>query len=455
MLRKLYNIFISPRQKSEDDRNREIVLNLLLSGTLLILILVLPLLSLGYFFLRHHYVSPSMYIVASAILFIGYLYRLSRKGHFRVAAFMLVGLYYILATSIVYLWGVNVPSGILLYGLVIVLAGILMGPNHSLYFAGAVVLTLVYLELGARYGSLSPDLSWVTEPPTMGDVAGFSLIFAIIALVSWIFNHQMERSLHRAERAEKALLKQKSLLETTVERRTEELRTAQLEKIQQMYRFAELGQLSTAMMHDLANHLTSLTLNIESLKGEKRSKVLADAKRSIRHIDDMVVRVRDQLRGKSKAQPFNVINEIDEIVKMLRHRGQIAEVRLLWEPPQNKKSLRCLGDAIRFRQMMANLISNGFDSYYSPRPGERREVLITAEEDKSYIVITVNDWGRGIPAAERPKLFEPFHSNKATGMGMGLFIVKQIAEEHFMGSARIDESKNHTAFVVRLPKAAS
>lgn len=454
MFRKLYAIFISPKQTSEDDRNREIVLNVLLSGTLLILILVLPLLSIGHFLLQHNYISPSMLMVLSAILYVGYLYRLSRKGHFRSAAIMLVGMYFLLATAVVYIWGVNVPSGILLYGLVIVLAGILLGPNHSLYSAALVVITLVLLELGASAGFLKPDLSWVTEPPSMGDVLGFSLIFAIIALVSWLFNHQMERSLHRAERAETALLKQKSLLETTVEERTRQLQAAQLEKIMQMYRFAELGQLSTALMHDLANHLTSLTLNIESLEGKTRSKVLSEAKRSIRYIDDMVVRVRDQLRGRSTVRAFNAASEIEETVKMLRHRGQLADVQLSWQALIDKKTLRVRGEPIRLRQMMANLICNGFDAYHEQiEPNERREVLVTVGGDDSNIIITVNDWGRGIPAKQRSQLFEPFHSTKQTGMGMGLFIVRQIAEEHFLGSASIDASKKHTVFVVKLPRS--
>lgn len=104
--------------------------------------------------------------------------------------------------------------------------------------------------------------------------------------------------------------------------------------------------------------------------------------------------------------------------------------------------------------MMANLICNGFDAYDEPSdPAEKREVLVTATATASDVVISVNDWGKGIPAQQRPQLFEPFHSTKQTGMGMGLFIVRQIAEEHFFGSALLDESKNHTVFVVKLPKA--
>jgi C4-dicarboxylate-specific signal transduction histidine kinase len=196
-------------------------------------------------------------------------------------------------------------------------------------------------------------------------------------------------------------------------------------------------------------------MNIESLGGSKSSRVISQAKRSIRHIDDMVIRVRDQLHGRANVRTFSIGHEIEEIVKMLRHRGHMSNVQLTWQSPADKKALRCRGEPIRFRQMMANLICNGFDAYYEQTdPDERREVLVQATENKSEIIITVNDWGRGVPAAERPKLFQPFHSTKQTGMGMGLFIVKQIVEEHFLGSATIDTSAKHTAFVIKLPKAS-
>lgn len=132
----------------------------------------------------------------------------------------------------------------------------------------------------------------------------------------------------------------------------------------------------------------------------------------------------------------------------------MAGVDLVWQPPDDKKSLRCRGESIRFRQMMANLICNGFDAYNPERKdGEKREVVVSAAGNESDVVITINDWGRGVPEKERPKLFEPFHSTKETGMGMGLFVVRQIAEEHFLGEASIDTSKDHTVFVIKLPKA--
>lgn len=453
MIQKLYNRFIAPRQRDPDTRNRVIVLHALFAGTLLLLVgaiflLLYDIIALG----MHELLAQFSYLII-ATLVVGALYHLSRSGRYRLSALLLVLLYFLLGTLVLYQWSIMLPTGILVYGLVIVISGILLGPMFSVYSAALCSLLLVLFPLAAQSGVIDPDTSWLNIVPTEGDAFSMSLLFMILALVSWLFNFQMHRSLQRATKAETALTKQKALLETTVEERTSELQAAQLEKIQQMYRFAELGQLSTALLHDLANHLSTLTLDIEGLKGQGRSVALGRAKRSIRYIDDMVLRVRDQLAGKHQTRPFAVATEIEAMVAMLRHRAQNAGVTLVWQPPADKKGWRILGEPIRFRQLLANLLSNGIDAYEGLPDASRREVKVTITAQETSLVITVTDWGKGIPNKERGKLFEPFYSTKKAGMGMGLFIVKQIVEEHFLGSIILGEAPDSTAFIITLPRA--
>jgi len=458
MFQHFYKLFIAPRQLDEDTRNRELVLNILLFSTLVIFVLYLGLLLQSYYVLRHDFVVARVWSTLGGLVFLGSLYWLARTGRYRVAAFLLVSLYFLAAGSVVFQWGTTITTGVLLFGLVIVLAGILLGSNYSLYAAGGVAVLLIGLQMAAEHGVLHPDWSWATMPPSLGDVLSFCIMFGILGVVSWLFNHQMERSLRRAKRAEIALTKQKEALEDTVAERTRQLQAEQLEKVQQMYRFAELGQLSTALMHELANHLTTLTLDIEGLKNERQSAVLQRAKRSIRYIEDMVHRVRDQLHGKTQPHLFNVVNEISNVVSILQHKAIQAHVTLMWEAPVNKKDMRCRGEPIRFRQLIANLLSNAIEAYNDPgSDGSEapRKVVVTAAVRGKTLTITVNDWGRGMTAQDRAKLFEPFYSTKKTGMGMGLFIARQIAEEHMGGTLRIDTAEKHTAFVMTFKRAGS
>jgi len=448
---RLYTRLIEPQQRSEDLRNRELVLNVLVTGTIGVFFAAFALLILS--LSVHPYVLTRVILVGIGLTIALGIYRLSRIGQYRSAAYLLIGLYGGIATGVAYRWGITIPAAMLLYGMVLVLSGILLSARATPYALAVVVLTVTLLRTLQVQGIVSPDYSaWAQQPLNFGTVIGCCLIFGILATVSWLYTSQMEGSLRRARRAEAALTRQKRLLEVTVERRTRQLQDAQLEKVQQMYRFAELGQLSTALLHDLANHLTTLSLDIEGLEEENRSSMLKRAKRSIRYIDDMVARVRDQLHGRAQIRLFNVAGEIEEIITIMNHRAQAAGVQLLWEQPVEKKGLRVRGEPIRFRQLMANLVSNGIDAYERDSP-EPREVRINANITSDTIIITVNDWGRGIPPDERSKLFEPFFSTKKTGMGMGLFIAKRICEEQFGGHLRLDHKKKHTAFVVTLVRS--
>lgn len=448
-----YTVFFAPRQKDEDIRNREVVLNVLLAGTLLILGLAL-LVIVGNYARGLTFLAPRGVALGLVFLLVLGIYRLSRRGQYKTAAWLLVGIYVLLAASVGLVWSISLPSAVLLYGLVVVLSGILLGPRYSLIGFGVVVLLIIGTVIVESAGLITYDLAWKERGSGPDDVFGLSFMLGMIAAVSWLFNYQMARSLKRAQRAEKALRRQKASLEETVEKRTRELQDTQLEKVQQMYRFAELGQLSTAMMHDLANHLTSLTLDIEGLQGQDRSRVLSRAKRSIRYIDEMVVRVRDQLQGRSSARPFNAADEIDAVVKMLRHKAQANDVLLKWELPSDKKTMRTKGESVRLRQLMANLISNGIDAYFEPRDlAEKRDVHVTITSNERDVIITVEDWGRGIPEEHRAKLFVPFFSTKQTGMGMGLYLAKQIVEEHFLGEIKINPTSSPTTFVITIPRA--
>lgn len=454
LLQSVYSKFLAPRQKNEDVRNREVVLNVLLAGTLGILglaVLYLAANCLG----GKTFLVPRVWVLSLGFLLVLGIYWLSRSGRYRLAAWLLVGIYLALSFYAGFIWSVTLPSAVLLYGLVVVLAGILLGPRYSLVGFSVVVVCMIGTAAAERLGLITYDLSWKQKSTSADDIVGLTFMLGIIASVSWLFNYQTARSLARARRAEAALREQKSLLELKVRERTRELETAQLEKIRQMYRFAELGQLSTALMHDLANHLTSLTLDIEGLQGQGRSRAVSRARRSIRYIDDMVVRVREQLHGKGNPRTFSVVDEVDAIVKMLRHKAQAASVTLEWQPPTDGKHLRVTGEPVRLRQLMANLISNGIDAYYEPRDDieEKRAVEVQVAGDEHHVIITVNDWGRGIPRQHCAKLFEPFFSTKQTGMGMGLYIARQVAVEHFLGDIKVTNPAQPTSFVVKLPRA--
>lgn len=447
--RKFYKRFIAPKQGDEDTGNRELVLNVLLSGAVVTMLIAQGSLLYSYVVLGYGDRLPTIISVCGMLAAVATIYVLARKGRYKLAAYSFIGLYFLIAVGVTFSWGLGMPATVALFSLIVVVGGILIDARHSLYSFGVVLATVIFLRFLELQGTYKPDLSWTTDPSNGGNLTGVLLMFGIMAIVSWLFNFRMERSLHRAERAEAALKRQKAQLEQTVEKRTRELQQAQLEKVQELYKFAELGQLSTALMHELANHLTTLTVDIESLEAENRTRMLQRAKRSMHYIDKMVQQVRDQLRGKTRARIFSAVAETGAVIDMLQHKAGQAGVQLVWEKPKNETTFRVRGDTLRLRQLLANIISNGIDAYESS-PKKAKQVKVSGSSKNGFITLKIEDWGKGIASKDHTKLFDPFQGSKKGGLGLGLFIAKQIAHDHFGGNVALDANQTHTVFVITL-----
>jgi signal transduction histidine kinase len=388
-----------------------------------------------------------------ALLYIAAAHVLSRLGRYRAAAYLLVLFYTALATGIVWSWGVNTPIGTLVFALVIVLAGILLTARYALVAAAWSGLILMGVQVGVAFNWHRPDMSWTGRVSSFGDVLGYWVVFCMLALLSWLYNREMERSLARAGQAEAALLQQKATLEVAVKERTEQLRQAQLEEMRQMYRFAELGQLGATLLHDLANYLTALTLEIEGLQSPTHSKAIARVQRIIRYLENVVDSMRGRLRGNPQSETFNIIRKLGELVTFLRYKAAKAGVVMEWQQPAG--SWKYTGDSASLLQVLAIIMGNAIDAYGVVPPNDHgaaeRRVAVGMQRDETHIIITVRDWGCGITESQREHLFAPFHSTKESGLGLGLFIARQTVEANFSGTLELSPRTDLTEFIVKLP----
>ncbi|MEO8785044.1 MAG: HAMP domain-containing sensor histidine kinase [Candidatus Saccharimonadales bacterium] len=440
MLNRLYSRFLEPRASHPDDRNREFILNCLLVASLLLSLGEFLDLMFGFAFLGHHYVGGrviSIVVVASCFGLAYWQVRYQQRQ--RLISYLLIGLLLLAACITSLCWGTMTPTGVLLFGVIIVMSGILLGARYSVYLAAIITLWLSGLEYAKLIGWVKPDLSWTSKPSEISDVLGLSGLYATMAIVSWLFNRQMERSLKRAQVSEAALLKQKDLLEVKVEERGRQLAANQLEKVQQIYRFAELGRISSALFHDLANHLSTVSLDIEGLQQQQRPDLLRRINHDIHYIDDVVQRVRQELRGKAANEQFDICQQTEEIIKILNYKAGKARVSLNFIKPNTV--VLYTSDLTRFRQIIINLLSNGIDAYPpSQKSSAKRIVNIEIEAGNKTVVIRVTDHGTGISLGARRRIFEPFYSTKDDGTGIGLFIVRQIVEQDFQGRISVSST---------------
>ncbi len=450
-IRRIYALLIEPKSTNPNHQNQELVLNWLLVGTFLLILVAFFNTLIDWSLSHRDYLQDRLLPLGVVLIVSAILLGLSRfgRGH-KVPPLMLITLFFTIALSIVYAWGVINPQGILLFSLVIVMSSILLGAKSSIYVALLASCCLGVLEFVEAHNYHHPNLRWEAEPSRLSDLIGFSAIFGVLALTTWLFSMQVEKAISRAVKSEKALTKQRDMLEITVNQRTQALQAAQLDQVQQVYRFAELGHLSTALFHDLANHIMSVSLDIEGLKNNQRSDIIQRIQTNVAHIEEAVRRVQQQIKGQAKPVRFNLADEIKAVIKILAFFGDKQAVVIDFQPAVQNVYL--VGNLTGFRQIIINLVSNAIESYPPVANNLSRRVNISLSKQSSNATITVTDFGSIISPRVKPKMFEPFFTTKNDGMGVGLYIVKRVIENDFSGSLRVNSnSVEGTSFVVDLP----
>ena len=105
---------------------------------------------------------------------------------------------------------------------------------------------------------------------------------------------------------------------------------------------------------------------------------------------------------------------------------------------------------VEIQQLLANLITNASQSM-SATPPERRRILIQTRAGDGLIHLHVRDHGHGIPPEHLDRIFEPFHTTRPDGLGMGLTICRRIAEAHGGAIKASNHEAGGAVFTLSLP----
>jgi len=278
----------------------------------------------------------------------------------------------------------------------------------------------------------------------IGDIITYGSLFSIFALIAWIVSFHTATSFTQLQNAKKRLREQKATLARRLEEEAQKLREAQLAEIQQLYTFAQVGQSTTAILHELANQLNVLAFDINGLSDTHRSaKTINDAQESIRHINHTIHSVRSRIRSRNNIEAFNVV----PLVKLAAHEIKKTGAACLFST--STKRLLTKGDPTSLDHVISILINNARDA--SSTSSDGRIAIHIARRGKK-IRFTVSDNGPGLSKRVKEHLFKPQTSTKAGGMGVGLYIAKHIITTQFHGTLSYDNlDQKMTSFIITIP----
>lgn len=452
----VYSACLRPKSEVEDERRKEFILNVILSGIVLLMICLNGLVVYSMLLDGHNYQGiPLITVGAITLAFMG-LYLLSRSGYYVLASYILIALFLLGAVYGAYRWGTDLPSSLLAYALLIVISSILISTRFGIVIG--LIITVLTLILGYHQSGLHelPVGHWKNRTLLMGDAIEYTIILLFILGVSALSNREIEKSLTRARRSEGELKQERDFLEIKVEERTRELKRLQQEKISQMEKFVEFGKLASGFFHDLANPLTALSISIRQMK-ENSLENSADAQRHLeqafaasQRMENFLVSAKKQLQDTEQNCEFEINETIAEVLQVLSYKARKERVALQFTTTEK---VNYFGDPLKFYQVALNLTSNALESFENSPSETDRTVTVILEKSGSAIKLSVADNGPGINPEDKENIFHPFFTTKQSsgGLGLGLFRTQEIIQSSFDGTIEVESNSMGTKFIVTIP----
>jgi signal transduction histidine kinase len=236
----------------------------------------------------------------------------------------------------------------------------------------------------------------------------------------------------------KPVLVRGAVRDVTRERTADDEANELRRKLAHAGRVTMLGQLASGLAHELSQPMSAIQQNVETaqillarnpLDVRELRNIVEDVLRDNRRGAEVVKRLRAWFtQGRINMEAVRMEEIVQDMVALVRTDASDKHVAIDCAIPRALPLLH--GDRVHLSQVLLNLIMNAIEAAADGH-GARREVLIEARAGADgWCEISVSDTGPGIPSEQLDRIFEPFVTAKAQGMGIGLSISRTIVEAH-------------------------
>jgi two-component system, LuxR family, sensor kinase FixL len=209
-------------------------------------------------------------------------------------------------------------------------------------------------------------------------------------------------------------------------------------EVAHLARVTTLGEISGSLAHELNQPLGAILANADAAEMHLQSPtpnlrevraILDDIRQADLRASEILQGMRAFLRRQElEMQPLELAQLVSEAVKLIATDAMNRKTTIGLEVDPDLP--RVTGDRIHLQQVLLNLLVNGMDAM-STLPVADRHIIIRARRfDPQRVEIAVSDVGVGVPPGDSDRVFEPFHTTKQGGLGLGLAICRSIVDAH-------------------------
>ena len=203
-------------------------------------------------------------------------------------------------------------------------------------------------------------------------------------------------------------------------------------------RVTTIGQLTALIAHEINQPITGTIISAQAALRwlDARPPKLEEARQALGRIikdgnraSEVIGRTRGLIKKAPPRQEALAINQaILEVIALLHGElvghGVSVQTQLAEDLPVLQ------GDRVQLQQVILNLIINAVQAMSSVSEGPRELLISTGRAEPDGVFVSVRDSGPGLAPAILERLFEPFHTTKPGGLGLGLSICRSIIEAH-------------------------
>jgi two-component system, LuxR family, sensor histidine kinase DctS len=233
-----------------------------------------------------------------------------------------------------------------------------------------------------------------------------------------------------------------AVLDVSDQRRMEEVARQQQERLQATARLATVGEMASLLSHELNQPLAAIasyatgSLNLmqsgvqdaetAAMLKQAAERIAEQAERAGRVIKSVhnFVRRREQVHEAVRADV-----PIEAVLPLVRLQARKSGARVEVDVPAPVPRVVC--DRTMVEQVLLNLTRNGIQAMEAHTPPEQRELRIRVrQQHPRWVTFSVIDHGPGVPPEVAQRLFTPFFTTRAEGMGLGLSLCRTVIEQH-------------------------
>ncbi len=211
------------------------------------------------------------------------------------------------------------------------------------------------------------------------------------------------------------------------------------EKISLVEKYAQIGQISSGIIHDLISPITVLNMQIEMLDENiiKNPEYLRTLRAAVSSIESYSSLIKDYISGNTDKEFLILDDEIQKAIELISYKAvkENIQIQFIRNP-----GIQLYANKVHIYQIAISVISNAIESFRES--DQYRKIIIKLEKIGDQKFLTVKDHGEGIKHIR--KIFTTFYTTKKSsgGTGIGLSSVKHLVEKELNGEIEIKSELN-------------